>query len=511
MTSTSRIAKNTLFLYFRQILIMLVSLYTVRVVLNVLGAEDYGIYNVVAGVVVLFSFVNNAMASSVQRYLTFFIGKNDAEKTQDVFSKSLVIHILICLILILLAETVGVWFLNTKLNIPAERSAAAFWCYQAAVITTLINIIRVPYNAVIIAYEKMSFFAWLGVIEAILKLAIVFLLIISPFDKLVAYSLLLTFVALLILAVYTLYCKRNFETAHYKKSSDKKLGKELISFSGWSLFGAAANVANNQGMNILLNLFTNVVVNAAMGIANQVNAAVYSFVGNFQTSFNPPLVKNYSSGNRNEFLTLLNRSSKWSFYLLWFITLPVFINCNYLLFVWLKNIPDYAIPFVRFILILSLIDVFNNPLYTSINAFGNIKFYTFVISVFKFSPFLIVFVLFNCGFPPEIVFYSQIFCSLVANTWRIFYVDKKIHINLRNYFVDVILRCGFIVLITFPVSVFFYHLFCENQCFTSLILSCFQICLLNTFILYFIGFSKPERHCFIQLVKEKCRRKKNGL
>lgn len=511
MTSTSRIAKNTLFLYFRQILIMLVSLYTVRVVLNVLGAEDYGIYNVVAGVVVLFSFVNNAMASSVQRYLTFFIGKNDAEKTQDVFSKSLVIHILICLILILLAETVGVWFLNTKLNIPAERSAAAFWCYQAAVITTLINIIRVPYNAVIIAYEKMSFFAWLGVIEAILKLAIVFLLIISPFDKLVAYSLLLTFVALVILAVYTLYCKRNFETAHYKKSSDKKLGKELISFSGWSLFGAAANVANNQGMNILLNLFTNVVVNAAMGIANQVNTAVYSFVGNFQTSFNPPLVKNYSSGNRNEFLKLLNRSSKWSFYLLWFITLPVFINCNYLLFLWLKNIPDYAISFVRLVLVLSLIDVFNNPLYTSINAFGNIKFYTLVISVFKFFPFLIVFILFKCGFPPEIVFYSQILCSFVVNTWRILYVNKKININLWNYLIDVILRCVLIVLITLPFSVFFHHFLCNTQSFSSLILSCLQTCSLNILVLYFIGFSKSERQYFIQLLKKKIRRQKNDL
>lgn len=452
MSNSTRIAKNTIALYFRQILIMLVSLYTVRVVLATLGAEDYGIYNVVAGVVVLFSFVNNAMATSVQRFLNFYLGKNDTEKIRNVYSASLVIHGIICLIFIILAETVGLLFVNAKLNIPSERSNAAFWCYQTAVITTLANIMRVPYNAVIIAYEKMSFFAGLSIVEAVLKLAIVFLLKVTLLDKLVFYSFLLTGVSFVILAIYKFYCNKNFEIAHYRKNQDKGLEKELVSFSGWSLFGAVANVANTQGTNIVLNIFTNVTVNAAMGIANQVNAAVYSFVSNFQTAFNPQLVKNYAAGEKKELNQLIFRASKFSFLVLWLIVLPLSLNLETILTLWLKNVPEYSVVFVQLILICSLVDCMTYPIAVAVQASGNIKFYQIIISCFIFAnlPLSILFLFW--GMSPYSVLFIRFFLCLFILVFRVLYLNFQQSFSVKNYIFQVLLRCAVIVAISFFIT-----------------------------------------------------------
>ena len=452
MSNTSRIAKNTIALYFRQILIMLVSLYTVRVVLNTLGAEDYGIFNVVAGVVVLFSFVNNAMATSVQRFLNFYLGKNDTEKTRNVYSASLVIHGVICLIFVVLAETVGLWFVNAKLNIPTGRSNAAFWCYQAAVITTLANIMRVPYNAVIIAYEKMSFFVGLSIVETVLKLAVVFLLKVTLLDKLVFYSFLLTGVSFVILAIYKFYCNKNFEIAHYRKNQDKGLEKELVSFSGWSLFGAVANVANSQGTNIVLNIFTNVTVNAAMGIANQVNAAVYSFVSNFQTAFNPQLVKNYAAGEKKELNQLIFRASKFSFLLLWLIVLPLSLNLETVLTLWLKNVPDYSVGFVQLILVCSLVDCMTYSIAVAVQASGNIKFYQIIISCFIFANLPLSILFLFLGMSPYSVLFIRFFLCLLILVFRVVYLTFSQSFPVRNFIFQVLLKCAFIVAVSFFIT-----------------------------------------------------------
>lgn len=504
MSNSTRIAKNTIALYFRQILIMLVSLYTVRVVLATLGAEDYGIYNVVAGVVVLFSFVNSAMATSVQRYLNFYIGKNDAEKTQAVFSKSLIIHGFICLIFILLAETAGLWFLNSKLNIPEERTGAAFWCYQAAVFTTLINIMRVPYNAVIIAYEKMKFFAGLSIVEALLKLGVVFLLVLSPLDKLVSYSFLLTVVALLIFAAYKFYCNKNFETAHYKKSSDRDLGKELVSFSGWSLFGAVANVANSQGTNIVLNIFTNVTVNAAMGIANQVNAAVYSFVSNFQTAFNPQLVKSYAAGEREEFNRLIFSTSKFSFLLLWMIVLPLSLNLETVLTVWLKNVPEYSTGFVQLILIYSLIDALNGSLWVAVQAKGKIKSYQIIVSILIFENLPFSIIAFKLGANPYSILIIRISLGIVITVFRILYLKKNLNFKASGFLLDVVFRCLCIGILSFTVVKI-----CVSALdgFPYFFVSCALSVIVCTVLLFFAGLKKEERRSVINFFKAKFGRK----
>ena len=313
-SNNKHIAKNTLMLYFRMILTMLVSLYTSRIVLNTLGVEDYGIYNIVGGVVILFSFFNNAMSNATQRFLSFELGQNNSVQLKRTFSMIINVHIGIAFLIFLLAETVGLWFLNTHINIPTERMKAANWVYQFSIFTFLINIIRVPYHATIVAYEKMSFYAYLSIIEVLLKLGVVFLIQISPLDKLIFYGFLIFVVSVLILLVYKIYCNKNFDAANYNFFWDTKLFKTLISFSGWSLFGSAANVSSKQGTDILLNIFYGVMVNAAMGIANQVNNAVNGFVQNFQTAFKPQIVKSYAANETDYLIRLIFQTSKFSFF-----------------------------------------------------------------------------------------------------------------------------------------------------------------------------------------------------
>lgn len=362
------------------------------------------------------------------------------------------IHGVICLIFVVLAETVGLWFVNAKLNIPTGRSNAAFWCYQAAVITTLANIMRVPYNAVIIAYEKMSFFVGLSIVETVLKLAVVFLLKVSNFDKLIFYSFLLAAVSFIILAIYKFYCNKNFEIAHYKKVQDKGLRKELVSFSGWSLFGAVANVANSQGTNIVLNIFTNVTVNAAMGIANQVNAAVYSFVSNFQTAFNPQLVKNYAAGEKKELNQLIFRASKFSFLLLWLIVLPLSLNLETVLTLWLKNVPDYSVGFVQLILVCSLVDCMTYSIAVAVQASGNIKFYQIIISCFIFANLPLSILFLFLGMSPYSVLFIRFFLCLLILVFRVVYLTFSQSFPVRNFIFQVLLKCAFIVAVSFFIT-----------------------------------------------------------
>ena len=477
-------------LYFRQILIMLVSLYTVRVVLATLGAEDYGIYNVVAGVVVLFSFVNTTMATSTQRFLNFNIGKNDNEKTQQTFSSSVLIHFGIAIIFIVLAESLGVWFVDAKLNIPVERRTAAFWCYQFSVITTIFNVLRVPYNAMIIAYEKMSFFAWMSIIEALLKLLVVYLLLISTADKLIAYSLLLTFVSIIILFCYKIYCNKKFESTHFHKVKDISLVKELLGFSGWSLLGATANVCNQQGTNIVLNLFTNVTVNAAMGIANQVNSAVYSFVGNFQTAFNPQLIKSYAAGETEQFKNLVIRSAKFSFFLLSLIVVPLYINCSYVLGLWLQNVPEYAVSFVRLILLWSLVDSLNGPLWMSIQATGNIRKYQSIVSILIFANLPVSIVSLKIGAPPQSILMIRLSLAIITTIWRIFFLRGRVGLPVKEFMINVVFRCTSVLVISFFATNFLSF---RLTGFSGLIISCLWSLVVNLPLMYILGMTKAEK------------------
>ena len=347
MSSHKTIAKNTLFLYFRMFLTMGVGLYTSRMVLDVLGVEDYGIYGLVGGIVTMFAFLNSAMASATQRYLSFDIGKGDEVRLQQTFNASVNIHFLIGIVIVILAETVGLWFVNTQLDIPAERMVAANWVYQFSILAFFFNVIQVPYNALLVAREHMSVYAYISIIDVLFKLGIVFILIYYNADKLILYGILTFAVSFIVRMLYRAYCKRKFKESVYKFYYDKVYYKELLNYSWWNLFGNIAAIARGQGSNILLNIFFGPVANAAYSLTQTVQSMIGQFVTNFQVALNPQITKNYASGNINASMNLMFKSSKYSFFAMLILVVPFLYNIDYVMNLWLKEVPPHAISFAH--------------------------------------------------------------------------------------------------------------------------------------------------------------------
>lgn len=431
--SNKRIAKNTVLLYFRMLLTMGVSLYTSRIVLNTLGVEDFGIYNVVGGVVIMFSFFNSAMSSATQRFLTIELGKKDYEALKKVFSMSVNIHALIALIALILAETAGLWFLNTQLVIPEARMEAANWVYQASILAFMLAVMGVPYNAIIIANERMNVYAYVSIIDVILKLIIVFALVWVGYDKLKLYAILVFCVAAIIWLLYKSYCKRNFTETNYSYCWDKTLYKTMMHYAGWNLFGNLAAVTMGQGINIILNLFFGPVVNSARGIAYQVNAAVSGFVGNFQMAMNPQIIKSYAADDRRYMHQLIFQGAKYSFFLLFIIALPLLIETETILRWWLKIVPENTVLFCRLVLINSLIDCISGPLMTAAQATGKIKTYQTVVGGLLLLILPISYVFLKKGFPPEITLYVSISISIVALFTRLFIISPLVNLSILTF------------------------------------------------------------------------------
>lgn len=501
MSNTTRIAKNTIFLYLRQILIMLVSLYTVRIVLNVLGAEDYGIYNVVAGVVVMFSFVNNALSTAAQRFFSFSLGKNDKQSLNNCFSLCFFIIVIFTILVSIISEIGGYWFISNKMNIPNERRASAFIVLQFSIITTAFNSLRIPYNAMIISYEKMSFFAGVSILEAILKLITAFLLKSISFDKLISYSILIGLVSIIIFFVYLLYSVINFKECKLRKFYDKEVFKNIIGFSGWSLLGGCANIANSQGINLIVNVFCGVIVNAAMGIANQVDTAVYSFVTNFQTAFNPQIVKHYAAKEYNSLFLLINRTAKCSYFLLLFIVVPLYVNLDFVLKLWLGSIPEYTLTFIKLLLLLSLISAINGPLWMTVQARGNIKNYQIIVSTIIIASLPLSYISLKLGFSVYSVILVKIFIQIVVTLFRLFYMKKYMNLRLRSFCKDVLFPI-------IPVTIFtFFCAFFVKKVISKEIVSFFISCIVSVFVcsflVFFMGINKQERLTLKQIIKSK--------
>lgn len=486
-----RIAKNTLMLYIRMLILLVVRLYTSRIVLNALGVEDYGIYNIVGGVIILFSFFNNAMSNATMRFLAFDLGQKNPFQLKRTFSMSVNVHIGIALLILLLAETVGLWFLNTQLNIPIERMKAANWVYQFSILTFLINILRVPYHSSIIAHERMSFYAYLSIIEGLLKLAVVFLLQNSGFDKLIFYGFLILIVAIIVLVAYIMYSLKNFESAYYMLFWDKKLFYRLISFSGWTLFGSFANVGSRQGINILLNIFFGVTVNAAMGIANQVNNAINGFVQNFQTAFRPQIVKSYAAKDEHYLNNLILQTSRYSFFLLYIISLPLLLNTEVILQLWLKIVPQYAVSFVRLILIFSLIESVSGPLWMTVQATGKIKKYQIIISIIILSNLLISYIFLKTGHTPNIVLLVRIAISIVCLFYRLNFLKQNIGLNSTHFLLEVLFRIILVVSVSYIILLLVYkYIYTKPYSLMFPILISFLITLVSV---YFLGLKREER------------------
>lgn len=468
-----------------------IALYTSRVVLSTLGIEDYGIYNVVGGIVAMFGFLNSAMSTATQRYLTFELGRGDTERLQCIFSTSINIHIFIAICILLLGETIGLWFLYNKMVIPEPRMQAAFWVYQLSILSTIVLIISVPYNSVIIAHEKMSAFAYISVVEVILKLLIVFLLSLSNWDRLIFYAILIFFVQLLIRFIYGNYCNRYFKETKYHFIFDKSLFQEMFAFAGWNLWGNIAGILSTQGLNILLNMFFGPIVNAARAIAVQVQNAVQLFALNFQMAVNPQITKSYATKDMQYMHSLIFRSSKYTFLLLFLLSLPVMIKTPFILQLWLKTVPDYTVMFLRLMLCVTILDCMANPLMISAAATGRVRRYQLIVGGILLTIVPLSYLILKFGGDPASVFLVHIFVCLCAFIVRLFVVKSMIELSIGCYVREVLLRSFCVLLLSVPIPVLL-NCYLDNN-FSSLIIVSIVCVTITVIASYFIGFNAVER------------------
>lgn len=431
--NNKRIAKNTLILYIRMFVFMAIGFYTSRVILNTLGVEDYGVYNVVGGIVTMFTFINGALASATSRNITFELGTGNNEKLRAVFGVGLTIHGIVSLIIILAAETIGLWLFYHKMQIPVDRMDAAMWVYQLSVLSAVLSIMMVPYNAAIIAHEKMSAFAWITLLDAILKLVIVFLLVVIPYDKLIIYALLFFLVSVVDQLIYVIYCFKHFPESHSGFLWNNIILKEMSSFAGWSLFGNLAGVAFTQGVNILLNIFFGPVVNAARGVAVQVQSIVQQFIRNFQVALNPQITKSYAANELGEMHKLMFRSARFSFLLMFFISLPVLLETNFLLVIWLKIVPENTVLFFRLIMCTSLIYATANPLIIANQATGIVKNYQIVCGCILLTILPISYLVLKLGAPAYSVFVVHFVVEAIAQFARMYMLRHLIDLPVSAY------------------------------------------------------------------------------
>lgn len=493
-SNSSRIAKNTFFLYLRSFFVLLVSLYTSRVVLRVLGVEDYGIYNVVGGIVGMLSFLNSSMAATYQRYYNFEMGKMNEKGLSDIFKSGLTVQLIYASIIVIIAESIGLWFLNTQLVIPSDRIIAAQWVFQISIISFVITVFQAPFTALIVANEKMNIFAIVSILDAVLKLAIVFLLTIINSDKLIVYATLLVIISLLNIFIYIVICKRKFaKICIISLNWDKDTLKQLFSFGGWGMMGTLAYTLQNQGINLLLNIFFGPIVNAARGITYQILNAVEMFVTSFQTSFRPQLTKSYAEGNLPYMYKLYYSATKISSFLLWALSLPIIIETPAILEIWLgDNVPEHTVEFTRLVLLISLVGVYANPTSCIAYATGKIKKFTIWVSTLNLMIVPIGYLFLKLGYDPESVMIINLLMAILVQIVRLFVLKRLIDLSLQKYFVEVILPTMAVFVLS-PILPLGLKIMIDNDTFFVCLLTCFISVVSVTILTWIVGLNKNEK------------------
>lgn len=503
-SNNKRIAKNTMYMYLRMGVTMLVQLYTSRVVLNYLGVEDYGIYNVVAAFIVAFSYLSAPLSSATQRFLSFELGRKDNIELNRVFNLSIYTYALMSILLVVIIEVAGVWYVGNKMVLPYGRLEAAYWAFHLSVIALVFSLFRAPLEALIIAHEKMEFYAYMSVADVLLKLGNAFSLMFFTCDKLKLYSINQFTISVIIVAILALYCKRSF--SHVKICNiiriwDKEKFVKMISFSGWSLFGSMASMTANQGLSVLLNMFFGVVVNAAMGIASQINNAVNQFATNFQVAFRPQIVKYYAEGQFEPMRNLIFRTSKFSYLLLFAIVCPVCFNMQFMLEIWLKTPPLYSSEFCIFMLLFTLSEALAAPLWMSIQASGRISKYQIVVSSVTLSILILSFLLLKQGYPAVTVFIIKFIIDIIILGIRLLFVRNTINLPIIDFFRFSIIPSGMVtiscvipmVITSIYLSDGWLHLFASSILFL----------LIYTPMVLYVAMSKNERLKIIGFIKSK--------
>lgn len=455
-----RIAKNTIFLYIRSLVVIVIGLYTSRLVLNVLGINNYGIYNVVGGIVALLSIVTSSLSSAISRFLTVEMGKGDIQRLCKVFCTSVNIQLVMSLVIWALAELLGVWLLNNKLSIAPERMYAANWVFQFSIFSFIVNLVSVPYNAAIIAHERMKAFAYVSILEVSLTLAMTFCVYMSPFDKLISYAMLMLLVSFIIRFVYGFYCRRNFEECRYSFSFDRKLFKEMSKFAGWSFVASTLYTFNTQGVNIISNIFFGVRVNAARGIASQVDSKTRTLVNNFTTAVKPQIMKSYSTGNKNYTTSLICTGTKYSYFLMLFFAVPFFFEAEELLKLWLGQYPSLSPNFVKLAMCISLISTLGELLYTYVLAIGRLKTYVIMECIITCCVFPLSYIMFSHGYPPETAYILFALAYFILIFVRLLYLMRLEEFPVRKYLMEVLLIIipTTIAALIFPAILTVYHI-----------------------------------------------------
>ena len=480
---------------------MVVSLYTSRVVLNTLGVVDYGIYGVVGGFVAMFSLISSSLSSAVSRFLTFELGRGDKDRLSKAFSTSLFIHIVLAVVVFIIAETVGVWFVNNKMTIPADRLYAANWVFQASILSFMFGLFSVPYNASIVSHERMSAFACIGILDTTLKLLVVLFIAHCKwhFDKLIVYSLLLVAVSVSLQCIYLMYCRKNFEECRLRVSFDKEFWKEISAFSLWNFIGCTAGILKDQGVNILLNLFVGPVLNAARGVAGSVNGAVSGFAGNFMTALNPQITKSYASGELKYAHYLVERGSRFSFYILLFFAVPILLETDFILTIWLKQYPEHTLNFVRLVLILSLVDSLSNTLITLQNATGRIRNYQLVVGGILLLNFPLSYACLKLGMAPESTYLVAIAVGIMCMLVRLMFVRKTAQLSMGSFVKNVVLNVAMVTAASIILPYIIHSLLPYGW--GRFVIVGFVSVLASAFSILLIGCNKNERSFILSKMK----------
>lgn len=483
------------------VFLMLIALYTSRVVLNSLGVTDYGIYNVVGGFVAMFSMISGTLSTAISRFLTLELGKGNTPRLRNVFSSAVTIQIGLGLIVILLGETIGLWFLRNEMFIPSNRHVAAFWVFQLSLLTFSINLISIPYNAAIVAFEKMGVFAYISIIEGTLKLIIAFMILKNPFDRLIYYSILMTGIALIVRLLYGVYCKKAFKECSYKFVYDKILLKKMFGFAGWNFIGNGSAILNGQGINVLMNMFFGVAVNTSRGIATQVENVITSFIQNFMTALSPQITKSYAVGNMEYMRSLIYNGAKYSYFLMLIISLPILFETHYILKLWLGTAPPLATTFGQLAIISGVINLTTNTLYMGIMASGIIRNYQIVAGVVSLTVFPLTYFLYKTGLSPEWAYFAYIIVYLILIYVRLYLVKDVLGITIKDFSKKVLMKD---MLVTATALLIPVTIHCALQPSIYRFILSTIICFLCSIIsIWSIGISKSERVTIMNIIKKR--------
>lgn len=490
--NNKRIAKNTIYLYIRMFVIMAVSLYTSRVVLQVLGVSDYGLYNVIGGVVASFTMLSSALTVGTQRFLTYAMGEKNDDKLKRTFSMALGLHIFLALIVIVLSETIGLWFVHNKMNIPDGRMIAAIYVYQFSILSFIISLIQVPFQSCLISHERMNVFAYMSIYDVVMKLLIVLIISIISKDKLILYGFMLLLVQTSSVLIYNIYCRKKFSECSFNIIIDKKLAKEMLSYTGWNLLGGSLGYVTGQGINILFNIFCGTIVNAAQGITQSINSIISQFVSNFQTAVNPQIVKQYAAKEFSSLYRLIVNNSRIAEYLYLVIAIPIFIEIEFILKIWLGDVPEYTASFVRIILLQSALSPVDYPIGMLIHASGKMKWPSIITVVPLYSVFIIAYFLLKNGYSPTIVYAVSAVLFVWKNLANMYFARRcsgiSIKFILKEVYFNVVIGGAIMFIVPLLTSTYSFR----SEWSEFIVVTFFSI-LTSVVVIYTWGLSKGMR------------------